>query len=165
MKLSARLIKDARTAAGLTQAELAESAGTSQPTIAAYESGEKIPTVETLERLLGVAGMEVTATGVARSRAGSLGRLVHDRRKEIIALAAKYHAANVRIFGSIARDEASDFSDVDLLVDMKAGRSLLDQVRLQRALSELLGVQVDVITSSGLLPRDRKTVLKEAVPL
>ena len=62
MVLSATLIKEARTAAGLTQAELARRAGTSQPAVAAYESGNKIPTVITLERLLRVAGATLTAS-------------------------------------------------------------------------------------------------------
>ena len=78
---------------------------------------------------------------------------------------AAHHGGNVRVFGSVARGEESDRSDVDLLVDMKPGGSLLDQARLRRALSELLGVAVDVVTAGGLMPRDRGTILQDAVPL
>ncbi len=164
MILSAKLIKEARSAAGMTQTELAGRAGTSQSAIAAYESGAKIPTVATLERLLRAAGAGLISS---RSRDGQrtsrLRRLLHEHRQEILEVAANHHASNVRVFGSVARGEETDRSDVDLLVDMEPGRSLLDQVRLRRAVSELLGVEVDVVTSAGLLERDRHTILNEAV--
>ena len=166
MALSARLIREARAAAGLTQAELARRAGTSQPTIAAYEAGGKVPNVDTLERLLRAAGTSLTTSRPRRSqRTDRLRHLLSERREEILELAAHHHAGNVRVFGSVARGEEADRSDLDLLVDMEPGRSLLDQVRLRRAMSELLGVDVDVVTSGGLLPRDRSTILDEAVPL
>jgi len=166
MILSAQLIREARSAAGMTQTELAKRARTSQPAIAAYESGAKIPTVATLERLLRAAGAELTASP-ARSgqRTTRLSRLLHERRQEILEVAADYHAGNVRVFGSVACGEETDRSDVDLLVDMEPGRSLLDQVRLRRALSRVLGVEVDVVTSSGLRERDGNTIVKEAVPI
>jgi predicted nucleotidyltransferase/DNA-binding XRE family transcriptional regulator len=161
---SAKLIKDARAGAGWTQAELARRAHTSQSAVAAYESGAKVPTVATLERLLRATGMSLSASrfrgGTRTSRSG---RLVHQRREEILELAATHHARNVRVFGSVARGEETHRSDIDLLVDMEPGRSLLDQVRLHRALSELLGTRVDVLTSGGLTKRDRETILQEAV--
>jgi uncharacterized protein len=166
MILSARLLREARTAAGMTQAELARRAGTSQPAVAAYESGTKIPTVATLERLLAAAGASLTASQARGGRRTSrLGRLLQERRQQILDVAARHHAGNVRVFGSVARGEETDRSDIDLVVDMEAGGSLLDQVRLRRALSELLGVDVDVLTSGGLLERDRSTILEEAVPI
>ena len=98
-------------------------------------------------------------------RTHRLRHLLSERREEILKLAAHHHAGNVRVFGSVARGQETDRSDIDLLVDMEPGRSLLDQVRLRRAMSELLGVDVDVVTSGGLLPRDRSTILDEAVLL
>ena len=164
--LAARLIKDARTGAGFTQSELARRAGTSQPTIAAYEAGNKVPTVSTLERVLRATGTTLVAN---RSRSGlpsgRLRGLLERRREEIVELAARHRARNVRVFGSVARGEETGTSDVDLLVDMDLGGSLLDQVRLRRDLHELLDVDVDVVTSGGLLERDRATILAEAVPL
>lgn len=68
------------------------------------------------------------------------------------------------MFGSVARNDERTGSDIDLLVDMEPGRSLLDQVRLRRALTELLGVEVDVVTSGGLLKRD-SSIVDDAVPL
>jgi predicted nucleotidyltransferase/DNA-binding XRE family transcriptional regulator len=166
MILSARLIRESRTAAGLTQAELARRAGTSQPAIAAYEAGDKVPRVATLERLLHAAGasLEVDRPRSVSER-GRLRRLLHEHRDEILELASRHHGTNVRVFGSVARGEETGRSDLDLVVDMEAGRSLLDQVRLRRAISELLGVEVDLVASGGLLERDRSTILAEAIPI
>src|SRR5712691_4150984 len=119
MVLSAKLIKEARAAAGLTQAELASQAGTSQPTVAAYESGDKIPTVATLERLLRATGSSLTATHSPQGqRTSRLRRVLHERRQEILDLADRHHTSNVRVFGSVARGEETNGSDIDLLVDM-----------------------------------------------
>jgi len=166
MTLAGRMIKEARSAAGLTQAELAKRAGTSQPTIAAYEAGDKVPNVSTLERVLRATGTTLVADRpLASHPSGRLRRLLEQRRDGIVELAARHHASNVRVFGSIVRGEETDTSDVDLLVDIDPGRSLLDQVRLRRELAQLLGVEVDVVTSGGLLERDKVTILGEAVPL
>jgi predicted nucleotidyltransferase/DNA-binding XRE family transcriptional regulator len=165
MAAGAQLIKRARLSAGLTQAELARRASTSQSAIAAYEAGTKTPTVDTLARLLAATGRRLTDIAIPTRKGGKL--LVHllrDRRDSIIATAAAHRASNVRVFGSVARGRAREGSDIDLLVDMESGASLLDQVRLRRALRELLGVDVDVVTSRGLLERD-SPILDEAVPL
>ena len=85
-------------------------------------------------------------------------------RSEIVAAAARHGARRVRIFGSVARDEAGPSSDVDILVAFDLGRSLLDQVHLATDLEELLGVRVDVVAEGGLLPRDGH-IVDEAVPI
>lgn len=85
-------------------------------------------------------------------------------RREILDIAARRGALGVRVFGSVARGEVTAASDVDLLVDFEAGRSLLDQVHLIADLKELLGVRVDVVAAGGLLERDAH-ILAEAVPL
>jgi hypothetical protein len=74
-------------------------------------------------------------------------------------------ASNVRVFGSVARGDTTPASDLDLLVDLAPRRSLLDLIRLQREVSELLGASVDVVSSRGLRPAIRQRVLAEAVPL
>ena len=71
----------------------------------------------------------------------------------------------VRIFGCVARGEADSESDIDLLVNMESGRSLLDLCGLLIDLEELLGRKVDVVTEKGLRDRIRERVLKEAVAL
>ena len=80
-------------------------------------------------------------------------------------LAADCGAANVRVFGSVARGDTNAPGDVDLLVDLEPGRSLLDLVRLQRRIQQLLPVKVDVVSSRGLRDRVRETVLRDALPL
>ncbi len=88
--------------------------------------------------------------------------LIEKNKKEIRAIAAKHGARNIRIFGSVARGEARPDSDVDFLVDMEPGRTLLDLGGLLMELRDLLGLDVDVVTAHGLKPRIRERVLKEA---
>jgi uncharacterized protein len=83
------------------------------------------------------------------------------RRDEILALAGRYGASNVRVFGSVAREEPAN--DVDLLIDLEAGRSLLDLARLHVELEDLLGCDVDV--AERVKPRLREQVEAEAVAL
>jgi uncharacterized protein len=91
--------------------------------------------------------------------------LIKEKREDILRIAAKYGASNVRIFGSISRGEADDESDLDLLVEMEKGRSLLDHAGLWLKLQELLGCKIDVVSERGIKPRIRDRVLEEAIPL
>ena len=91
--------------------------------------------------------------------------LLKDKREAILQIAAKHGARNVRVFGSVARGEADDQSDIDFLVDMEPGRSLLDLGGLLMDLQDLLGLNVDVVTERGRKPRIRERVLHEAVAL
>ena len=88
--------------------------------------------------------------------------IVISHREEILATAQKHGAYNVRVFGSVARGEARPDSDIDFLVNLEAGRSLMDLARLLRELQSLLGRNVDVVTEAGLRPRIRPQVLKDA---
>ena len=88
-----------------------------------------------------------------------------DKREDILRIAARHGARNVRIFGSVARGEADEKSDIDILVELESGRSLLDHAALQIELEALLGCKVDVATERGLRARIRDRVLQEAVPL
>jgi predicted nucleotidyltransferase len=92
-------------------------------------------------------------------------QLVKSRREEILRVAAQHGAYNVRVFGSVARGEAGEASDIDLLVDLEPGRSGLDQAGLILDLEELLGRRVDVVTEAGLYWLLRRRILKEARPL
>ena len=87
------------------------------------------------------------------------------KRTDILRVAARYGARNVRLFGSVARGEADESSDVDLLVTMDRGRSLLDHAALWLDLQALLGCKVDVVSERGIKERTRERVLREAVPL
>lgn len=91
--------------------------------------------------------------------------ILQTRRKEIIETALRNGAVNVRVFGSVARGEDRPDSDIDFLVNLEPGRSLMDLARLLRELSTLLEHPVDVVTEAGLRPRIKSQVLKEARPL
>ena len=90
---------------------------------------------------------------------------VTKKREEIFEIARKHGAKNIRIFGSIARGDTVPGSDIDFLVDMEHGRSLLDLGGLWWDLHEALGREVDVVTENSLRERMRARVLREAVPL
>ena len=92
-----------------------------------------------------------------------LDRLLEEKRGEILRIATEYGAREVRVFGSVARGEADHESDVDFLVELEPGRSLLDLGGLQMELESLLGRRVDVVTTRGLKDRIRERVLREAV--
>ncbi len=90
---------------------------------------------------------------------------IQTHRDQILRIAEQYGASNVRIFGSVARGEARPDSDLDLLVDLEPGRSLLDHIALIQDLEDLLCRKVDVVESQALHSRIRNRVLAEAVPL
>ena len=86
-------------------------------------------------------------------------------RDQVLGLAKQHGARSIRVFGSVARGEASESSDLDLLVDWGPGRSLLDHVALVQDLEELLGTKVHVGTQESLHWYVRDRILREAVPL
>ena len=90
---------------------------------------------------------------------------IRDHRDEILRLARAHGARNLRLFGSAARGDDRPDSDLDLLVEMEPGRSLVDHVALKQDLEGLLGRDVDVVTEQSLHPRLRDRVLREAVSL
>jgi predicted nucleotidyltransferase len=87
------------------------------------------------------------------------------RRQQILSYAADHGARNVRVFGSTARGESGMTSDVDLLVEMEPGRSLIDLVGLWQDLEDLLGTRVDVLSDGGVSPYLRERIYAEAVQL
>jgi predicted nucleotidyltransferase len=95
----------------------------------------------------------------------AIAEIIDKQRDQILALAAKYGAFNVRVFGSVARGEADFKSDVDFLVDLEEGRSLFDLGGLLMDLQELLHCKVDVVTEAGLHWYIKDRILKEAKPL
>jgi predicted nucleotidyltransferase len=91
--------------------------------------------------------------------------IVREKREEILAIARKHGATNMRVFGSVARGEADEESDIDLLVDLDAGRSLFDLGALVMELNESVGRHVDVVTERGIRTRIRGRIVREAVLL
>jgi excisionase family DNA binding protein len=102
------------------------------------------------------------ATGAASERVRAE-LVLH--REEIVRIAEENRAGNVRVFGSVARGEARDDSDVDLLVDARPDASLLDLSRIGTRVGEVLRRRVDVVAVSDLKPMIRDGVVSEAVPL
>ena len=94
-----------------------------------------------------------------------MNRRLRIHRDAILCLAREHGAHNVRIFGSAARGDNTTDSDLDVLVEMEEGRSLIDHVALKQDLEELLQQEVDVVTEASLHPGLRDRVLREAVPL
>ena len=91
--------------------------------------------------------------------------LLKQKREQVLETAAHYGAYNMRVFGSVAHGEADEASDIDLLVNLEPGRSLMDLGGLLYDLQILLGTDVDVVTEKGLRTRIREQVLREAIPL
>ncbi len=140
-----------RLAAGLTQRELADASGVSQPNIAAYERGRRPLTDSMAERLEPHLAVRPS-------------RLLAEHRREVTRLAAEHGAVEVRVFGSVARGTDEPASDIDLLVRMQPGRTIFDLALLREDLAELLGRRVDVVSEGALRGRGAE-VLAEAVPL
>ena len=95
----------------------------------------------------------------------NLRSLLNEKRTAILETARRHGARNVRIFGSVARGDDDEQSDLDFLVEMEPGRSLLDHAALLLDLEKLLGHKVDVLSERGNKARIRERVLREARPL
>jgi uncharacterized protein len=175
MPAIAGTLRQARFDANLSQVDLATRAGTSQPALARYETGSALPTLPTLERLLAACGrrLEIQTppaqpSAPTTSMRGQLGpqadKLRHQRRR-LLDAAERHGVGHVRAFGSLARGQARADSDVDLLVNLKPGRTLLDLAAFRREAAEILDLPVDVATADMLKARIRDEVLSEALPL
>jgi len=90
---------------------------------------------------------------------------VRQHRDAILAIAKRYGASDIRIIGSVARGEATESSDLDLIVRFEPDRSLFDHGGLLMDLQDLLGVKVDIISEGGMRERFRNHVMREAVAL
>jgi predicted nucleotidyltransferase len=90
---------------------------------------------------------------------------VRDQRERILRLAANYGIRRVRLFGSVVRGETGPESDLDVLVDIEPGRSLLDLVAFEQDLAALLGCRVDVVAEGGISPYLESGILHKALPL
>lgn len=92
-------------------------------------------------------------------------KIIKLKHAEIVRVAKKYGALKIQLFGSAARGETNESSDLDFLVEMKHGTSLLDIIAIKQDLEDLLGVEVDVVTKAAISPYIRDEILKEAVNL
>jgi len=172
----ADMIRRARASAKLSQAELAVRAGTSQPACARYETGAALPTLPTLERLLSACGRRLQLRAVratepspastsVRGQLGSHARELRRHRRRLLDVAREHGVRRIRVFGSLARGGEVPDSDIDLLVDLAPGRTLLDLAAFRREAQGILAIPVDVATPDMLKERIRAEVQSEATPL
>jgi uncharacterized protein len=165
------MIRDARRRARLSQTDLARRAGVAQSVISAYESDRREPGLAMLSKLIEATGHQLTINlePLPGRRLGlpdtPLGRRLRRHRRAVTNLAERRGLRNVRVFGSVARGEDRDGSDIDLLVDVDYGVGLVAIAGLARELADLLGVPVDVVPADSLKRAVRADVLAEALPL
>lgn len=165
------MIRDARLAAGLSQGELALIAGVTQPVVSAYERGVREPGVAMLEKLLQAAGhrLEMRAVPMPGSVRGipasTLGRRLRRHRQAVLHACERKGATNVRLFGSVARGEDTESSDIDLLVDLDDSVGLVGLIELELELESLLGSKVDVVPAADLKPGIADGPLRDAIAL
>ena len=164
------LISDTRLQSGLTQSELAVRAGTSQATLSKYESGEAVPTLVTLERILAAAGatLELTTTSSPRQldvRRGMMA-LVQAKRKQINEILDSFGMFNPAVFGSVARGEETETSDIDIMVDFDIRhKGLMPFLDATDALQEFFIPQIDLVPRAALAEHVFLQAQREAVPL
>ena len=164
------LLRQARVAAGLSQAELAARAGVTQSVISAYESGHRQPAIPALAALVDAAGYELVVDVRRQPRrlgrlSGPVGRRVRRRRHDLIAAAAAHGVRNLRVFGSVARGEDRPDSDVDLLADLPPDLGLFELGRVEAELEAILGSRVDLIPADDLKLGTRERVERDLVAL
>jgi len=92
-------------------------------------------------------------------------KTLREKRDRILAITRQHGARNVRVFGSIARGEGKRDSDLDVLVELELGRSLLDIIAIKQDLEDLLNTKVDVVTEAAVSPYIRDQVLRQAISL
>jgi predicted nucleotidyltransferase len=94
-----------------------------------------------------------------------LGPLIREQRENILKIARAHGATNLKIFGSYARGEERAGSDLDLLVELEPGRSLLDIIAIKQNIEDMINRRVDVVTAGALSPYIRDEIMKEAIAL
>lgn len=160
---AATMVRSARERARMSARDLATATGVSPSTVTRIERGQINPTVAMLERLLLASGNQLDVRVSPRAVRPTLDEL-RTHREAINEIVGSFGASNVRVFGSVAREDAGDQSDVDLLIDVPAGTGLVTLERLTEAIEHTIPWPVDVMTSGAARGR-MAHVLDEAVPL
>lgn len=156
-----RVLAEAK-ARGLSRRELARRAGVRPETVSRIASRGTCD-LATLAGLAAAVGLRFGLHDDAPQGAGS-GRDTVLRRRGLVRTLAKAHGArSVALFGSAARGEDRPGSDLDFVVELEPGRSLLDLIGLAEDLQELLGRKVDVVSRAGMKPRVRAEALRDAI--
>lgn len=165
------MIREARRRARLSQVDLARRAGVAQSVISAYESDRRAPSLGMLIKLIEATGHRLVmdlVPGPSHLRGlpdTRLGRRLRRHRRAVIEIADRRGVRNMRVFGSVARGEDGESSDIDLLVDLDEGVGVVSLAGLRRELAALLGADVDVVPAVALKLGIRDEVLAEAIAL
>lgn len=161
-----QILRDARQRAGLSQRDLAYLAGTSQPAVARYERGVASPSLATLQRLLSALDLELNIGPRPRDlrSVGPMGRRAHDRRSQLLRILDEHGARRPLIFGSVARGDDHEGSDLDLLVEMDRP-TLVTVAALERELSDAFGAAVDLAVPESLDGDVLRSARRAAIPL
>lgn len=169
MQRAADILRQARVLSGVSQVELSRRTGVAQSTISAYERGINEPSLKSLRALVAGTGldMEIALRYGCQRRLPTTrtGELLRSRAGELAAAAKRLGASNLRVFGSVARGEDGPNSDIDLLVDVEPGTSLIGLGKLETAFEAVLGREVDVVPASSLKAGIKEQVLSEAIAL
>lgn len=139
---------------GLTQAELAIRAGTSQSAVNRYEREHQTPTKRTFERLLAACSTKRKPSDLLKAK-----------RSDVLELAKSVGASYVKVFGSVSKGSDDTDSDLDLLVDVPPNLGLFELTELRLRFEDLIGTHVDLVTPQGIRPELRDIILTEAKPL
>lgn len=158
------MIRYARRQSGLTQSALAKLADMTQSVVSEYENGRREPSFDAVDRLISAAGLVVEVA--PRTLAETIARdqviaLSADLRRALSPLGAE----RIRLFGSVARGEESESSDIDLAVDVAPSVGVFALLRMRREAEQILGRPVDLVPFDGLKPAVARAVEREAVTL
>ena len=160
---AALLVRSARERANMSARDLAAASGVSASTVTRIERGEVNPTVVMLERLLQASGNQLDVVVSPRPLRPTLAEL-RSHRNTIIGIVESFGGSNVRVFGSVARGDTGDHSDIDVLIDVPAGTGLITIERIAEAIEGAVPWRVDVVTSGAAHGR-MAHILDEAVEL
>lgn len=159
MTSAAEVIRTARARASLTQAELARRTGIAQNVISDYERGRREPSFRAVDMIMDAADLALEYVPQTTLRR------LQVRRGLILAALLAHGASNVSVFGSVAREEDTPDSDVDLLVDFDPQVSMFEIVRMQTAVEEIVGRPVDLIPRHGLKQEIAAAVKRDEIAL
>ena len=161
---AAELLRRVRQQSGLTQSALAQLADIPQSVISEYENGRREPSFDAVDRLSAAAGFVIDFSGRPDTASSTLDRV----RASASALHRSLEplgARRIRLFGSVARGEDSETSDIDLVVDIDPETGIFDLLRMQREAEAILGRQVDLVPSNGLKPAVIESVERDSIEL
>lgn len=156
------LIRRCRQQAGLSQRELAVRAATSQPALARYERGRTTPSIATLQRIVEATGHQLQLA--ASPTPSPVATALAQRRERVRAILTRHGVQRAQVFGSVARHQDTEASDLDLLVDLP-NATYVTLASLRADLEEELGHPVDVTTRALLVPEAYEAATREAVVL